>query len=109
MKIAVSSFSSDKITGPANICGHFILYETLNRQIVSKQNIRLKNDEILSTLKLALSKLPEHPLHGIECLISESLGSGMNQKMVDQGIQTLATNGMDPDGVVLAYLQMLRI
>ncbi|MBN2866588.1 MAG: hypothetical protein JXK16_11335 [Thiotrichales bacterium] len=108
MKIAVSSANTEKISGPAIACNSFLIYETLNQKIINKRHIRLKSEELLSALKLPLSKLPTHPLNGIECLISESLGTGLSQKMIDQGIQTLATNGMEPDGVVLAYLQLLR-
>ncbi|BBP42979.1 NifB/NifX family molybdenum-iron cluster-binding protein [Thiosulfativibrio zosterae] len=106
MKIAVSSANTQKISGPAAGCNSFLVYETLNRKILKKEHIHLKADEIFSMLKLPLSKLPSHPLNGIDCLISESLGQGMSHKLTDQGIQCLATNGADPDGVVLAYLQM---
>lgn len=107
MKIAVTSFNSMNITGPAKACGSFLIYQIENKQIMNKSHIRLSQSERFDQLKQPLSKLPEHPLHGINCLITESLGQGMFEILDKAGIETLSTNGSDPDGVILAYLKLL--
>lgn len=108
MKIAVTSVNSIKITGPAKACGSFLIYLIENKQVMNKSHIRLGASERFDQLKKPLSKLPDHPLHGIDCLITESLGQGMFEIFDDAGIETLSTNGSDPDGVIGAYLKLLQ-
>lgn len=107
MKVAVSSTNMRKITGPAKSCQSFWIYEIDKSAILEKQHIRLKNKECLKELKTPLSSLPEHPLHGIKCLITESVGEGVNDLLEQDGIKTISTNGADPDGVIKAYISIL--
>ena len=70
-----------------------------------QRNIRLTRSEIFSGFNGALSTQPNHPLTGIDCLITANLGNGMNKRLTEDGIKTIATNTTDPDGAVISFLK----
>lgn len=107
MKIAVSSRNAKTISGPASHCQHFLVYETNGLDIVTKTRVQLSHDQTMLNYKEPLSTDANHPLFGIQCLISESLGSGINQRLKEDGIKTLATNATEADGAVSSYLKAI--
>lgn len=105
MKIAVSSRNAKTISGPASHCPHFLLYETNGLEIVNKTRIQLTSEQIIQNQKDSISTTEDHPLYGIECLITENLGTGVNQSLKEAGIKTVATNATEADGAVSSYLK----
>lgn len=107
MKIAVTSRDQQVVSGPACDCHSYLLYNTIDGQIADKTYIRLTKSEILSNFEGKLSGQPNHPLTGIECLITSSLGDGLNKRLKEDGIKTIATNTQDPDGAVVSILKYI--
>lgn len=46
-----------------------------------------------------------HPLDGVHALIAGSMGDGMKQRLVQNGIRGLVTDIQDPDEVVAVFLE----
>lgn len=107
MKIAVSSRDQQVVSGPACDCHSFLIYDTEEGAIKDKKSVRLTHSELLSSFKGALSSQPNHPLSGIEYLITTNLGVGMNGRLKQDGIKTIATNSADPDGAVISLLKYI--
>lgn len=105
MKIAVTSKNQKEVSGPASHCLNYLIYETKGHQIVSKQEIILTSSQAFHQLKKPLSRLENHPLKGIDCLISQHLGEGINGLLKDDDIKTVATNALEADSMVISYLK----
>lgn len=105
MKIAVTSRDKVAVSGPASHCPNYLVYETEGHAILRKQRIVLNPSQLIHLLKTPLSKTENHPLKDIDCLITQNLGEGINQRLKADGIKTVATNAIEADSVVTSYLK----
>ncbi len=102
MKIAVTSQNQRTITGHAGRCRTFWVYDIADNAISDKRLVELAPDQTLHEIGHGVSV--EHPLSGIEALISGGMGPGLAQGLIEQSITGLITAEKDPDAAVQAYL-----
>jgi predicted Fe-Mo cluster-binding NifX family protein len=100
MKIAVTSQNRKTITGHAGKCRKFWIYEIDDKKIVNKTLLELALEQSFHESPAA----GQHPLDGINVLISGGAGKGLIRRLSNMGIQGLVTPETDPDSAVAAFL-----
>ena len=101
MRIAVTSQNRKTITEHAGKCRKFWVYEVRKGQVVAKNLLELPKDQSFHEAKSAGA----HPLDDIHVLISSGMGTGLQQRLRQRGIQGLVTAETDPDQAVALYLE----
>ncbi|MHB8174513.1 MAG: NifB/NifX family molybdenum-iron cluster-binding protein [Nitrospirota bacterium] len=103
MNIAVSTIDGKTICGHLGKCRDFIIYETEGKEI--------KNKRLLSTG----GACPGHgegeththnvsPFDGCGAVITQGMGQGMMDGLINAGIKPVITKETDPDIAVSLYL-----
>lgn len=100
MQIAVTSQNRKTITEHAGKCRKFWIYDIQAGNIADKHLIELPIEQSFHASHGTLAE----PLHGINVLITASMGSGLHQRLKQSGIQPVITLEEDPDSAVAAFL-----
>jgi predicted Fe-Mo cluster-binding NifX family protein len=100
MQIAVTSQNRKTITEHAGKCRKFWIYDIQAGSIADKHLIELPIAQSFHASHGALAE----PLLGINVLITASMGSGLHQRLRQNGIQPVITLEEDPDTAVAAFL-----
>lgn len=105
MNIAVSTIDGKTICGHLGKCKNFIIYETDGKEIKNK------------LFRASGGACPGHgeggegrehnvsPFNGCHVVISQGMGQGMLNGLVQAGIQPVITDQSDPDAVVSKFLR----
>lgn len=100
MKIAVTSQNRKTVSGHAGKCRKFWIYHTENAEIVDKRLLELPIEQSFHES----SRDAPHPLDEVNVLISGGMGDGLQHRLKQRGIITVATAETDLDRAVLAWL-----
>jgi len=100
MKIAVSSQNRKTITGHAGKCRKFWIYDVEGNTVKGRDLIELPIEQSFHETH----NETEHPLDGINVLITGGMGSGLVMRLKQKGINGLVTSETDPNVAVAAYL-----
>ena len=100
MKIAVSSENGNHITGYADQCSNFLLYELSPNQTIRQSLVTLSPSQTLKNLSERLSLHPQHPLHGIDAFVTQSLAENLKNKLGADGIKVVQTSEQAPLNVI---------
>lgn len=101
MKIAVTSQNRKTITGHAGKCRKFWIYQIEEDRVLGRELLELPMEQSFHESGHA----DAHPLDDVNVLISGGMGQGLRNRLLQQGIQALATSETDPDRAVTAWLQ----
>ena len=99
--IAVCSQNRKTVTGHAGKCRKFWVYRIQDGQVAGKTLLELPIEQ---SLHESPADQP-HPLDGVHALIAGSMGDGMKQRLIRNGIRGLVTDMQDPDEVVAVFLE----
>ena len=100
MKIAVTSQNRKTITGHAGKCRKFWVYEVEGTDVKGRALRELAIEQTFHETHGA----DTHPLDDVNVLISGGMGSGLQQRLKQRGLEALVTPETDPDQAVVAYL-----
>ena len=100
MQIAVTSQNRKTITEHAGKCRKFWIYEIEQGEVADKHLVELPIEQSFHANHDGLAE----PLAGINVLISGSMGAGLYQRLMQQGIQPLITVEENPDQAVNDFL-----
>jgi len=100
VRIAVSSQNRKTVTEHAGKCRKFWIFDVRNGELVGKSLVELAIDQSFH----AANRAEAHPLDGIDVLLTAGIGSGLQQRLRQRGIEALLTTQTDPDQAVVAYL-----
>jgi predicted Fe-Mo cluster-binding NifX family protein len=101
MQIAVTSQNRRTITEHAGKCRKFWIYEVEKGQVNSRQLLELPLEQ---SFHASGASLEIHPLDSINVLITASMGAGLQQRLLQNGIKGIITLESDPDRAVHAFL-----
>lgn len=99
--IAVCSQNRKTVTDHAGKCRKFWVYRIKDGQVAEKTLLELPIEQ-------SFHETPPdqaHPLDGVHALIAGSMGGGMQQRLIRNGIRGLVTDMQDPDEVVAVFLE----
>lgn len=102
MNIAVSTTDGKTICGHLGKCKDFIIYETDGKEIKSK---RLLSSGGACPGHSGAGKHNVSPFDGCHAVITQGMGQGMLNGLMQAGIQPVITDQSDPDTVVLNFLK----
>jgi predicted Fe-Mo cluster-binding NifX family protein len=101
MKIAITSQNRKSITGHAGKCRNFWIYQLKEGQLANKKLVELAIDQ---SFHASHHEMVE-PLAQINVLITGSMGGGLYQRLMQQGIQPIITSETNPDEAIAAFLE----
>lgn len=96
MKIAITSANGRSICGHAGKCPGFLVYSFEDENSAEPTHIKLKKDQVFKNMNGFLSDNLQHPLYGIDMLITQSLGSCLKTRLQMDNIEVLTTNADNP-------------
>jgi len=91
MKVAVSSANGKTICGHAGKCPGYLVFEMQGDQKITQLHVKLSRNQILKHFHGLLSQSSDHPLFGINALITKSLGEGLRGRLLRDGIKVIDT------------------
>lgn len=97
MKIAVTSHNRKTVTDHAGRCRKFWIYETEYAEVVDKHLVEVAAAESFH------DAFPT-PLNDINVLITGGMGGHLRDRLLQHGIQPVATAETDPDRAVRQWL-----
>jgi predicted Fe-Mo cluster-binding NifX family protein len=100
MQIAVSSQNRKTITEHAGKCRNFWIYDVEKGGVAGKRLVELALEQSLHANHHQLAE----PLNGINVLITASMGAGLHNRLMQDGIHPVITIEENPDVAVAAYL-----
>ncbi|NTV95857.1 MAG: dinitrogenase iron-molybdenum cofactor biosynthesis protein [Thiobacillus sp.] len=100
MKIAITSQNRKTVTGHAGKCRKFWIYEVTGDQINGRTLLELS---LADSFHESHGQGP-HPLDDVNVLISGGMGSGLQLRLRQKGIDAQVTSETNPDRAVSAYL-----
>lgn len=100
MKIAVTSQNRKTVTGHAGKCRKFWIYDVDGYAVKGRELLELTIEQSFHESHGG----GVHPLDGVNVLITTGMGSNLQQRLRQKGIDGLVTSETDPDLAVSAYL-----
>lgn len=100
MRIAVTSQNITTITPHAGKCRRFWIYETDTGACLDRRFVEVPLEE---TFHATHDGLPR-ALRDIEVLISRSMGNGLREYLLRNGVVPIVTDEENPDFAVVSYL-----
>ena len=104
LKIAVTSQNRKTVTEHAGKCRKFWIYDVKEGLVIGKTLLELSIEQSLHESPAGQA----HPLDAVNVLITAGMGSGLQQRLSQRGIQGVVTSQEDPDQAVAAYLASER-
>ena len=99
-KIAVTSQNRKTVTEHAGKCRKFWIYDVKRGQVIGKTLLELPIEQSLHESPVGQA----HPLDAVDVLITAGIGSGLQQRLQQQGIQSVVTREENPDQAVAVFL-----
>lgn len=99
-KIAVTSQNRKTVTEHAGKCRKFWVYDVKQGQVTGKTLLELPIEQSLHESPAGQA----HPLDAVDVLITAGIGSGLQQRLQQQGIQSVVTREESPDQAVAVFL-----
>lgn len=99
-KIAVTSQNRKTVTEHAGKCRKFWIYDVKQGQVIGKTLLELPIEQSLHESAGASA----HPLDAVAVLITAGIGSGLQQRLQQRGIDSVVTSEEDPDQAVAVFL-----
>jgi len=100
LKVAVCSQNRKTVTEHAGKCRKFWIYDVKQGQVTDKTLLELPLEQSFH----ATPSDQAHPLDAVDVLISAGIGSGLQQRLLQRGINALVTAETDPDQAVALFL-----
>ena len=100
LRIAVTSQNRKTVTEHAGKCRKFWIYEVKEGQVSGKTLLELPIEQSFHEAPAGQA----HPLDAVHVLITAGIGSGLQQRLLQRGIQSVVTREENPDLAVAAYL-----
>ena len=100
LRIAVCSQNRKTVTEHAGKCRKFWIYEVKQGQVIDKKLLELPIEQSFHSSPVGEA----HPLDVVNILISAGMGSGLQQRLLQRGIQGVVTTEESPDLAVAAFL-----
>jgi predicted Fe-Mo cluster-binding NifX family protein len=101
MQIAITSQNRKSITGHAGKCRNFWIYQVEAGQLAGKELVELAIDQSFHASHHEMAE----PLSNINVLITGSMGGGLYQRLMQQGVLPIITDQNNPDEAVAAFLE----
>lgn len=99
-RIAVCSQNRKTVTDHAGKCRKFWIYEVRQGQVFGKSLLELPIEQSMHETPAGQA----HPLDDMDVLITQGIGSGMQQRLERNQTQTIVTMETDPDRAVALFL-----
>jgi predicted Fe-Mo cluster-binding NifX family protein len=99
-KIAVSSQNRKTVTEHAGKCRKFWIFDVRQGQVIGKTLLELPIEQSLHAAPAGAA----HPLDSASVLITSGMGAGLQQRLLQRGVETVVTAEADPEHAVAAYL-----
>ncbi len=100
MRIAVTSQNFRTITGHAGKARRFMLFDVQGPDAITQTEFL---DLPIEMAFHGFDDRFQHPLDGVDILITGGAGDGFKHRMLRRGIQVIATGETDPLAAVRAY------
>ena len=100
LRIAVCSQNRKTVTEHAGQCRKFWIYEVKQGQVIGKTLLELPIEQSFHASPVGQA----HPLDAVNILMSAGMGSGLQQRLLQRGIQGVVTTEENPDLAVAAFL-----
>ena len=100
LKIAVTSQNRKTVTEHAGKCRKFWIYDIKQGEVSGKTLLELPIEQSFHEAPAGQA----HPLDAVHVLITAGIGSGLQQRLAQRGIQSVVTGEENPDQAVAAYL-----
>ena len=99
-RIAVSSQNRKTVTEHAGKCRKFWIFDVRQGQVIGKTLLELPIEQSLHAAPAGEA----HPLDSVNVLITSGMGSGLQQRLLQRGVEAVLTTEEDPERAVAAYL-----
>lgn len=99
-KIAVTSQNRKTVTEHAGKCRKFWIYDVNAGRVTGKALLELPIEQSLHESPSGQA----HPLDAVDVLITAGIGSGLQQRLLQRGIESIVTSEEDPDQAVAVFL-----
>jgi predicted Fe-Mo cluster-binding NifX family protein len=100
LRIAVTSQNRKTVTEHAGKCRKFWIYDVKQGQVTGKTLLELPIEQSFHESPAGQA----HPLDAVDVLITAGIGSGLQQRLQQRGIQSVVTNEENPDQAVAVFL-----
>jgi predicted Fe-Mo cluster-binding NifX family protein len=100
MRIAVTSQNRRDVTEHAGRCRNFRVFDVESGRVTGRSLLELPRDASLHDS----SPHAEHPLDGVNVLITGGMGEGLQARLARKGIAAVVTAERDPERAVLLWL-----
>lgn len=104
MKIAFTSPNGKTLAGHAGKCPGYVVVKIEDGKIVDTNRVKLGKDQVFSQLSGPLSAQSDHPLQGIDKLVTQGCGEGLKQRLGVDGIEVIVTEAETPEAFLENYL-----
>lgn len=104
MKVAITSDNGKTICAHNGETPGFILYQINPDFSIKCTKIKLKKNQLLLNIDSSLELLSDHPLHGIDAIVSTNLQGNLKQILQQQNINVVLTKETDPLNALNAFL-----
>ena len=98
--IAVTSQNRKTVTEHAGKCRKFWIYDVRQGQVTGRTLLELPIEQSFHESPAGQA----HPLDAVDVLITAGIGSGLQQRLQQSGIQSVVTSEEDPDQAVAVFL-----
>lgn len=100
MQVAFTTQNRKTITGHAGMCRNFLVFKIENGLISEPRLVEVSKEQSFHEL----ADDTQHPLDGVDLLLSGSMGFGLQQKLARRGLRALITSETDPSLAIRALL-----
>ena len=100
LRIAVTSQNRKTVTEHAGKCRKFWIYDVRQGQVTGRTLLELPIEQSFHESPAGQA----HPLDAVDVLITAGIGSGLQQRLQQSGIQSVVTSEEDPDQAVAVFL-----
>ena len=101
MQVAITSQNRKTITEHAGSCRNFWVYHLDQGKVHRKELVELSIGQSFHASHHEIAD----PLHGIEVLITRSMGTGLFQRLQQHGILPIMTTEDNPEKAITAFLE----
>ncbi len=99
MKIAITSQNKKDVTGHAGRCRKFWIYNLENNKVVHKELLEIPREMVFHN-----HRDENHPIDGVDMLLTGGMGNGLRKRMHAKGIQALIIKETHPDKAIELFL-----
>lgn len=104
MKIAFTSPNGKTLAAHAGKCPGYVVMQIEDGKVVESIRVKLEKNQIFSQLSGPLSAHSDHPLQGIDKLVTQGCGEGLKQRLGADGIEIIVTDAETPEAFIESYL-----